>query len=52
MADRTVPVPDSETLPISGLTLLLTHLDALDSDPSTPTQPTLFDDVELQLTGT
>jgi hypothetical protein len=52
MADRTVPVPDSETLPISGLTLLLTHLDALDSDPSTPIQPKLFDDVELQLTGT
>jgi hypothetical protein len=50
MAERIVP--DMDTLPISGLTELLAHLDELDNDATTPIQPKLFDDVELQLTGT
>ncbi|KAK5652897.1 hypothetical protein OQA88_9563 [Cercophora sp. LCS_1] len=39
-----------ETVPVTGLDELESHLTALISDPSTSLNPKLFDDVELQLT--
>jgi hypothetical protein len=42
----------SDILPISGLQELDNHLDDLIGKPETPLIPKLFDDVELQLTGT
>jgi len=41
-----------ETTPISGLDGFDKHLDELIHDPSLAVNPKLFDDVELQLTGT
>ncbi|KAK3688641.1 hypothetical protein B0T22DRAFT_160263 [Podospora appendiculata] len=40
-----------DTLPITGLDELNKHLDDLVDDPSIPLNAKLFDDVELQLTG-
>lgn len=39
-------------IPISGLSELQSHLQELESDASVPFNAKLFDDVELQLTGT
>lgn len=39
-------------IPVTGLDDLTAHMDALIADPSTPLNAKLFDDLELQLTGT
>jgi hypothetical protein len=41
-----------ETTPVTGLDELDKHLDDLIQDPSLTLNPKLFDDIELQLTGT
>lgn len=40
-----------ETVPITGLDELDSHLDELIEDPNVPLNAKLFDHVELQLTG-
>jgi hypothetical protein len=40
-----------ETVPVTGLDELDTHLDELVEDPNIPLNAKLFDHVELQLTG-
>lgn len=52
MTGRIVPQPNMDSLPISGLTELQAHIQQLVDDPSAPFNAKLFDDVELQLTGT
>lgn len=52
MTGRIVPQPSMDNLPISGLTELQAHIQQLVDDPSAPFNAKLFDDVELQLTGT
>jgi hypothetical protein len=42
----------ADEIPISGLDELEVHLQQLVEDPDTPLEAKLFDDVELQLTGT
>lgn len=46
---RTVPEPQRDALPVTGLEDLRAHLAALEADPSTPFDVKLLDDVELQL---
>lgn len=48
---RLVVNMDSNTVPVTGLDELDSHLDSLIGEPSLPLQPALFDHVELQLTG-
>lgn len=40
-----------EVIPITGLEELERHLQKLQDDPDTPLDAKLFDEVELQLTG-
>jgi hypothetical protein len=41
-----------EEIPITGLEELEAHLKQVTDDPDTPLNAKLFDEVELQLTGT
>lgn len=41
-----------EEIPITGLEELEAHLKQITDDPETPLNAKLFDEVELQLTGT
>jgi hypothetical protein len=47
-----LPKTTMETTPVTGLDELDKHLDGLIQDPSLILNPKLFDDIELQLTGT
>lgn len=51
MSQRVVPSFAPNTVPISGLDELQTHLEELTNDASQPFNLKLLDDVELQLTG-
>jgi hypothetical protein len=51
MASRIVPNLASDQLSIAGLDDLRSHIEELLSEPETPLNAKLFDDVELQLTG-
>lgn len=42
---------DTDIVPVSGVDELDKHLDDILIDPTLPSIPKLFDDVELQLTG-
>ena len=50
MSNRTVPELSRDSLPITGLPDLQSHLAAIEVDPATPFNAKLFDDIELQLT--
>lgn len=49
--ERIVPNTTMDNVPISRLDELLAHLEELRSNPETPINERLFDEVELQLTG-
>jgi hypothetical protein len=52
MGHRIAVKMDTDTIPVSGVDELEKHLDQLIDDPNLPLDSKLFDEVELQLTGT